>query len=107
MTEHNPSNKGKKYKTIDKNVVYNLACVQCSLQEIGEAVGLGVPALQRRFGKIIEAGRQEGRKSLRRAQFEKAMKGDTKMLVWLGKQYLGHKDNPDDGEAKQPLPWED
>ena len=32
---------------------------------------------------------------LRKAQWEKAMAGDTKMLIFLGKQYLGQKDIPD------------
>ena len=32
---------------------------------------------------------------LRKAQWEKAMAGDTKMLIFLGKQYLGQKDSPD------------
>ena len=30
--------------------------------------------------------------SLRRAQFELAMKGNPTMLIWLGKQYLGQKE---------------
>ena len=32
---------------------------------------------------------------LRKAQWERAMAGDTKMLIFLGKQYLGQKDIPD------------
>ena len=32
---------------------------------------------------------------LRKAQWEKAMDGDTRMLIFLGKQYLGQKDTPD------------
>ena len=32
---------------------------------------------------------------LRKKQWEKAMEGDTKMLIFLGKQYLGQKDTPD------------
>ena len=32
---------------------------------------------------------------LRKAQWEKAMAGDTKMLIFLGKQYLGQQDSPD------------
>lgn len=31
--------------------------------------------------------------SIRRAQIEKALKGDTGMLIWLGKQYLGQSDH--------------
>ena len=37
----------------------------------------------------------EEKLALRKAQWEKAMAGDTKMLIFLGKQYLGQKDIPD------------
>ena len=37
----------------------------------------------------------EQKLALRLAQWEKAMEGDTKMLIFLGKQYLGQKDTPD------------
>ena len=37
----------------------------------------------------------EQKLALRLAQWEKAMEGDTKMLIFLGKQYLGQKDIPD------------
>ena len=37
----------------------------------------------------------EERIALKKAQWEKAMAGDTKMLIFLGKQYLGQKDSPD------------
>ena len=32
---------------------------------------------------------------LRKAQWDKAMEGDTKMLIFLGKQYLGQTDSPE------------
>ena len=35
---------------------------------------------------------------LRKAQWEKAMAGDTKMLIFLGKQYLGQKDIPHEND---------
>mgnify|MGYP001332038279 CR=1 FL=1 len=35
---------------------------------------------------------------LRKAQWEKAMAGDTKMLIFLGKQYLGQKDTPHEND---------
>ena len=37
----------------------------------------------------------EDKLALKKAQWEKAMSGDTKMLIFLGKQYLGQKDTPD------------
>ena len=32
--------------------------------------------------------------ALKKKQYEIAMTGDTRMLIWLGKQYLGQKDSP-------------
>ncbi len=100
-------NTTKKYKTIDRELVYRLACIQCSDQEIAEVVGTTVQTLRKRFGKILDKGKQEGRKSLRRAMYEKALNGDSRLLIFLSKQYLGMRDTPEDGESKAPLPWED
>jgi len=97
----------KKYKTIDRDLVYKLSCIQCTTEEIAEVVGTSVETLKKRFGKLLDAGKQKGRQSLRRAQWERAINGDTRMQIFLGKQYLGQKDTPEDGENKAPLPWED
>ena len=35
---------------------------------------------------------------LRKTQWEKAMDGDTRMLIFLGKQYLGQKDTPNEND---------
>ena len=100
-------NTTKKYKTIDRELVYRMACIQCSDQEIAEVVGTTVQTLRKRFQKILDKGKQEGRKSLRRAMYEKAMNGDSRLQIFLSKQYLGMRDTPEDGESKAPLPWED
>jgi len=105
--ENNKKPTTKKYKTIDRDLVFKLAAIQCTQEEIAEVVGLGVEALRRRFGTIIEKGKQAGRKSLRRAQWDKALNGDTRLLIFLGKQYLSQKDQIDDNANKSPLPWDD
>jgi hypothetical protein len=107
MDENNKSTPVKKYKTIDRDLVYKLACIQCTPEEIAEVVGITTATLKRRFGDLLEKGKQAGKKSLRRAQWDKALNGDTRMQIFLGKQYLGQKDTPEDGENKAPLPWED
>jgi DNA-binding Lrp family transcriptional regulator len=107
MTEQEPRKTNKKYKTVDRDLVFRLACIQCSDQEIAEVVGVSVDTLRRRFSKILEQGKQEGRQSLRRAMYEKAMNGDSRLQIFLSKQYLGMRDTPEDGDAKAPLPWED
>ena len=56
---------------------------------------------------LIEKGKAEGKKSLRRAQFEEALAGDARMLMFLGKNWLGQQDSPTDEESTAPLPWED
>lgn len=94
-------------KTVDRDLIYKLASIQCSIQEIAEVVGISEGALKRRFGSLIEKGKHSGRQSLRRSQWQKAHDGDTRMMIFLGKQYLNQKDNPEDGEDKAPLPWED
>jgi hypothetical protein len=97
----------KRYKTIDRDLVYKLACIQCSDQEIAEVVGTTASTLRKRFGSLLDKGKQEGKKSLRRAMWEKAINGDTRVQIFLSKQYLGMRDTPEDGENKAPLPWED
>ena len=40
----------------------------------------------------------EEKLTLRKKQWEKAMAGDTKMLIFLGKQYLGQQDSPNEND---------
>jgi DNA-binding CsgD family transcriptional regulator len=94
-----------KVAEIDRELVWRLACMQCTLREIADVIGVNAETIRKHFGDLIEKGKSVGKKSLRRAQFEKALNGDTRMLVWLGKQYLGQKDSIEDTENTVPLPW--
>ena len=76
-------------KEIDEGLVENLARIHCTHEEIAAVVGCSTDTLVRRFADLIEQGRQQGKTSLRRKQFEVAMGGDRAMLIWLGKQFLG------------------
>jgi hypothetical protein len=94
-----------KIAEVDRETVWKLACIQCSTREIADVVGVSHTSIAKHFGDLIEKGRGVGKKSLRRAQFEKALNGDSRMLVWLGKQYLGQKDSIEDLNNTSPLPW--
>lgn len=109
MNEDNvPKNRRPvKVKDVDRELVFRLACMQCTLQEIADVTGLALETVRKHFGDLIEQGKGVGKKSLRRAQWEKALNGSDRMLVWLGKQYLDQKDAPENGDDNQPLPWED
>jgi len=97
----------KRYKTVDRDLVYKLACIQCTPEEIAEVVGIGVGSLKKRFQALLDKGKETGRQSLRRAMWEKAMGGHTRVQIFLSKQYLGMKDSPEDTQNTTPLPWED
>jgi len=79
-------------KKVDAEQVEKLAGFHCSLAEIASVVGCSVDTLERRFAEVIKKGREQGKASLRRRQFELAMAGNPTMLIWLGKQNLGQRD---------------
>jgi hypothetical protein len=94
-------------KDIDKDVVWKLAALMCSSKEIGDILGIAESTVNRNFGVLIEKARSVGKRSLRRAQMAKALEGDSRMLIFLGKQYLSQKDTVTETETTQPLPWKD
>ena len=79
---------------IDYDLVEKLANIQCTQQEIASFLGCSVDTLQRdeEFCGIYKKGQENGKMSLRRMQYKLAEK-NTAMAIFLGKQYLGQKDN--------------
>lgn len=77
---------------IDPDQVEQLAAINCSLEEMGAVLGCSADTLGRRFADAIKRGRERGRMSLKRKQYELAMAGNVTMLIWLGKQLLGQSD---------------
>ena len=77
---------------IDATLVEKLASIQCSKSEIAAIVGCSVDTLDRRFAEQMHKGREHGKMSLRRRQFDVANKGNATMLIWLGKQWLSQRD---------------
>lgn len=79
---------------IDYEQVHKLALMQCTQEEMASFLGCSVDTLHRdaKFRGIYKAGMDEGKSSLRRLQWKAAHAGNTTMLVWLGKQYLGQRD---------------
>lgn len=86
--------------------VRKLSLLQCTQNEIASFLGVSVDTLLRRkeFCELHKKGMEEGRMSLRRLQWKKAQEGNTTMLIWLGKQYLGQSDKQElSGKDGQPL----
>ncbi len=77
--------------------ITKLASMMCTDEEIATFLGTTVDTLKNKqnndlFQTSKEKGQNTGRASLRRAQFKAAERGNSSMLIWLGKQYLGQKD---------------
>src|SRR5207245_5175975 len=85
---------------VDWDLVDGLAKLQTTHEEIASLLSCSVDTLNRaarreRSMSFAEYYRQKalgGRASLRRAQFATALKGNTAMLIWLGKQYLEQRE---------------
>jgi hypothetical protein len=100
-----PRNKGGRPKALvadEKTLrqLRTLAAIQCTQKEAAGVLGVSENSLCTFLGptgsKIAreswEAGRQNGRASIRRKQYEMALRGNITMLIWWGKNNLGQSD---------------
>lgn len=87
-----------------KEMVENLASILCTDEEIASILGVTVETLQNKdncdtFLELKKKGKNKGTSSIRRKQFEAAMKGNVTMLIWLGRNYLNQSENiPEDND---------
>jgi len=91
------------------SVISQLAAIACTDEEIAAAIGCSQDTLARGrkrdadLDRVVLDGRAKGRVSIRRAQYKRAMSGNSAMLIWLGKQMLGQKDHIDLRD-EEPMP---
>ena len=83
------SNAGRKRIEIPERGVLKLAEVGCTNVEIASFYEVSESTIRRNFGEILIKGRECGKIRLRKKQFNIALQGNVKMLIWLGKQILG------------------
>ncbi len=86
---------GRPLKEIDGEEVFRLAKRGCTQAEIAGHFGCAQSTISARFRLDFELGSAQSKTSLRRKQFERAMKGSDVMLIHLGKVYLGQTDRID------------
>ena len=98
------SKPGPKKKAIDWAIVEELAKLQCTQAEIASVVGVCVDTLVDRpeFSEIFKNGKEFGKSSLRRIQFNLAQNNPA-MAIWRGKQYLGQRDDPQAPTQTEPM----
>lgn len=89
-------------KNVDMKQFEKLCGVFCTEAEICSILDISVETLDRRikekygheynFRSIYKRFTAGAKSSLRREQYRVAMKGNERMLIWLGKQHLDQKD---------------
>lgn len=91
---------------INKEEFEGLCNLMCTLKEIAGWFKCSEDTIERwcvreyeeSFADTYKKMSSGGTISLRRLQWNSAQKGNVPMQIWLGKQWLGQKDNPaDDG----------
>ncbi len=88
---------------------HKLSEMQCTLDEICGFFKCGLDTLISRvtghyggdFSSIYQEFRAEGKASLRRVMWDKAMKGDGFTQRWLSRQYLGMSDKVEVDDKRQ------
>lgn len=84
---------------IDTDQFKKLCAIQCTEEEIASWFKCSVDTIERwcgrefkmSFAEAFKTWSADGKISLRRTQFKMA-EHNTSMAIWLGKQYLGQKD---------------
>ena len=102
---------GRPKKEIDEKLFENLCSIQCTEAEICSVLECSEDTLNRwckktyrlTFADTFKNKSKRGKASLRRTQFKLAEK-NAAMAIFLGKQYLGQKDEPErqtDGRVQE------
>jgi len=95
---------GRPTKEVDTKVIASLSQIGCTQEEIGSVVGISARTLQRRFADLVAENKNIGKASLRKKLWEKALKGDPKLLIWLSKNELNMVDKIHTTQTVEPLP---
>ncbi len=91
---------GRPRLEFDMKILEGMATIMCTAEECSSILGVSLKTIERRLNEETGSGfdvfrkkhADTGKRSLRRAQFDLAMKGHATMLIWLGKQWLGQED---------------
>lgn len=108
----NPGGRPRKYGFICKadtieGKIEEMASYSLAMKEIASILDLSESVIYqtKSYHSAFKRGTENCNSSLRRRQYLEAMKGNTTMLVWLGKQRLNQKDKSEiGGPDGRPIP---
>lgn len=102
---------GRPQKEINKELFEELCSIFCTLNEIAGCFKCSEDTIERwckrtynaNFAEVFKIYSADGKISLRRKQKQIAEEGNVGMLIFLGKQYLGQKENPENDYLKESI----
>lgn len=113
-----PNKVGRPPINIDWKEFDKLCAIHCTLAEIADFFDCSEDTIERRvledkkinFAEYYKKKTSGGKRALRRVQLEKALNGNTTMMIWMGKQLLGQTEkqetylsNNKEGESTSPF----
>lgn len=99
--------RGRTKRVVPPDEVFKLAELGCTNKEIAEWFMIKEDTLNYNFCDYLTKARSGMKRRLRAVQLDVAIKGNATMLIWLGKQYLGQSDSPQNHNDDLALPWTD
>jgi len=81
-----------KFISPDPDKIQMLASFGCSITEIAKYFRIDESTVRKKYKDELETGRESLKVRLRQLQWDHAARGNTALLIWLGKQYLGQTD---------------
>lgn len=115
-----PTGKGNPYLVLTEDgikFIEKLYACNCSVKEVAAELGVSVDALNNRYNKEVnrlarERGQEKFKSEIRQSQRNIMKRGDSRMAIWLGKQYLGQTDRIEasvtvEEKTADELTWED
>ncbi len=103
--------RGRKKIVLDLKAAEKLCAIYCTKDEIASFFNVSEDTLELRikeagydhFTAFFKKHSASGKISLRRSMMQSAKNGNVTMQIWLSKQYLGHKDRPEDEPLNMSL----
>lgn len=103
--------RGRRKIDIDLEEVKKLCELHCTAEEIASFFDIDFSTLKRRiqecgygnFEQYYAKNVRKGKVALRRKQWDLAMDGDVKLLIWLGKQNLEQKEKIENENINPPV----
>lgn len=98
-----PPKLGRPFKEINEKFLEQMCMRHSTMDEMADALSIGVEALRRNYGDQIKIWRALGKDDLRNEQWKILRKGSSDMGKWLGRDILKQNEALDLSEQNKSL----